>query len=159
MVFPDAAAKLYVTASPETRARRRALEIRERGAHIDEAAVLADMRRRDTRDFKPRRLAAAARSRRLLARHNRFGYRSRVPGGRRLREPQDREPPIGARPYGCAPICRSPATTDSELKNRRPRLRDGRPASKTSGEAEGGKCNANSPAPGLWNGQLRSRGS
>lgn len=50
VVFPDALAKLYITASPETRARRRTLEIRERGHHIDEAEVLADIRRRDTRD-------------------------------------------------------------------------------------------------------------
>jgi cytidylate kinase len=50
VVFPDALAKLYVTASPEARARRRTLEIRERGHHIDEAEVLVDIRRRDTRD-------------------------------------------------------------------------------------------------------------
>jgi cytidylate kinase len=50
VVFPDAAAKLYVTASPETRARRRALELGGSGAHIDEAAVLADLRKRDARD-------------------------------------------------------------------------------------------------------------
>ena len=52
VVFPDALAKLYITASPETRARRRTLEIRERGHHIDETDVLADIRRRDTRDEK-----------------------------------------------------------------------------------------------------------
>lgn len=52
VVFPDALAKLYITASPETRARRRTLEIRERGHQIDEADVLADIRRRDTRDEK-----------------------------------------------------------------------------------------------------------
>ncbi len=50
VVFPDAVAKLYVTASPETRARRRALELGASGARIDEAAVLADLRRRDARD-------------------------------------------------------------------------------------------------------------
>ena len=50
VVFPDAAAKLYVTASPETRARRRALELCQGGAQIDEVAVLADLRRRDARD-------------------------------------------------------------------------------------------------------------
>jgi cytidylate kinase len=52
VVFPDALAKLYITASPETRARRRTLEIRERGHQIGEAEVLADIRRRDTRDEK-----------------------------------------------------------------------------------------------------------
>jgi len=50
VVFPDAAAKLYVTASPETRARRRALELGGSGAHVDVAAVLADLHRRDARD-------------------------------------------------------------------------------------------------------------
>jgi len=50
VVCPDAAAKLFVTASPEVRARRRTAEIRERGAAVDEAAVLADLRRRDERD-------------------------------------------------------------------------------------------------------------
>ncbi len=51
VVFPDAPAKLYVTASPETRARRRALEMRQAGADILEAEVLADLRRRDQRDM------------------------------------------------------------------------------------------------------------
>ena len=51
VVLPDAPAKLYVTASPETRARRRSLEMRERGLDIDEAEVLADIRKRDMRDM------------------------------------------------------------------------------------------------------------
>lgn len=51
VVFPDAPAKLYVTASPETRARRRALEMRGGGSDISEAEVLADLRRRDERDM------------------------------------------------------------------------------------------------------------
>ena len=50
IVLPDAPAKLYVTASAEARARRRALEIAERGQHIEEGVVLADLRRRDARD-------------------------------------------------------------------------------------------------------------
>jgi cytidylate kinase len=50
VVLPDAAAKLYVTASPEVRARRRAVEMQERGGHIDEREVLADLARRDERD-------------------------------------------------------------------------------------------------------------
>ena len=50
VVCPDAAAKLFVTASPEVRARRRAMEMRQRGVAVDEAAVLADLRRRDERD-------------------------------------------------------------------------------------------------------------
>ncbi len=51
VVFPDAPAKLYVTASPETRARRRALEMRAGGSDISEAGVLADLKRRDERDM------------------------------------------------------------------------------------------------------------
>jgi cytidylate kinase len=49
-VLPDAAAKLYVTASPETRAQRRQLEMRERGDDMAEDDVLADIRKRDARD-------------------------------------------------------------------------------------------------------------
>jgi CMP/dCMP kinase len=51
VVLPRAPAKLYVTASPETRARRRALEMRRAGADMSEAEVLADLRRRDERDM------------------------------------------------------------------------------------------------------------
>jgi CMP/dCMP kinase len=51
VVFPDAPAKLYVTAAPETRARRRALEMQTAGADISEAEVLADLKRRDKRDM------------------------------------------------------------------------------------------------------------
>ena len=50
VVCPDATAKLFVTASPEVRARRRAEEMRQRGESVDEAAVLADLIRRDERD-------------------------------------------------------------------------------------------------------------
>ncbi len=50
VVLPDAPVKLFVTASPETRARRRTLEMRERGGDISEETVLADLKRRDARD-------------------------------------------------------------------------------------------------------------
>jgi len=50
VVLPDASAKLFVTASPEARARRRVLEIAARGQHMDERTVLEDLRRRDARD-------------------------------------------------------------------------------------------------------------
>ena len=50
VVCPDAAAKLFVTASPEVRAHRRAAEMRQRGSDVDEVAVLADLRGRDERD-------------------------------------------------------------------------------------------------------------
>ena len=51
IVLPQAPAKLYVTASAETRARRRTLEMAERGDHLEEAGVLADIGRRDARDM------------------------------------------------------------------------------------------------------------
>ena len=50
VIFPDADVKIFVTASPQVRARRRAAEIEQAGDHIDEAEVLADIRRRDERD-------------------------------------------------------------------------------------------------------------
>lgn len=64
VVLPDAPAKLYVTASPEARARRRVLEMQARGQHMDESVVLEDLRRRDARDAtrtdSPMRPAAGA---------------------------------------------------------------------------------------------------
>jgi cytidylate kinase len=51
VIAPDAEAKIYVTATPEERARRRILELRGRGETVDDAAVLADIRARDDRDM------------------------------------------------------------------------------------------------------------
>jgi cytidylate kinase len=50
VIAPDADVKLFVTASPEVRARRRMAELAERGmaAHYDD--VLADIHARDERD-------------------------------------------------------------------------------------------------------------
>jgi cytidylate kinase len=42
--------KLFVTATPEERARRRYLELKQAGNPIGEGEVLADIRRRDERD-------------------------------------------------------------------------------------------------------------
>jgi cytidylate kinase len=50
VVFPDAEAKIFVTASIEVRARRRAAELEQAGESITYAGVLADIRRRDQRD-------------------------------------------------------------------------------------------------------------
>ncbi|HEX5508810.1 MAG TPA: (d)CMP kinase [Pseudolabrys sp.] len=50
VICPDADVKIYVTAAPEARARRRAAEYRAQGRDIDEATVLADIRKRDERD-------------------------------------------------------------------------------------------------------------
>jgi len=51
VICPDADVKIYVTATPEVRARRRALEYRAAGRQIDEMAVLADIKKRDERDM------------------------------------------------------------------------------------------------------------
>lgn len=51
VICPDADVKIFVVASPEVRARRRALEYRAAGKPVDEAAVLADIRNRDARDM------------------------------------------------------------------------------------------------------------
>jgi cytidylate kinase len=50
VICPDARVKIFVTASPEIRANRRYLELRGRGEAVEEAAILADIRRRDERD-------------------------------------------------------------------------------------------------------------
>jgi len=50
VICPDADVKIFVTAAPEVRARRRALEYKTAGRAIDTAAVLADIIRRDERD-------------------------------------------------------------------------------------------------------------
>jgi cytidylate kinase len=50
VICPDADVKIYVVAAPEERARRRALELKATGQAADEAAILADIQRRDERD-------------------------------------------------------------------------------------------------------------
>jgi cytidylate kinase len=64
VVLPNAALKIYLTASPEERARRRCLELRSRGLAADYEAILADLRRRDAldggREAAPMRPAADA---------------------------------------------------------------------------------------------------
>lgn len=50
VICPDAAAKIYVDASVEVRAKRRAKELRERGLESIYARVLQDMEERDARD-------------------------------------------------------------------------------------------------------------
>jgi len=58
-VCPDAAVKLFVTASPEARAERRLRELRQRGAAAIYRDVLQDMKERDARDSS-RRVAPLA---------------------------------------------------------------------------------------------------
>lgn len=50
VIAPDADAKLFVTATPEVRARRRQLELERAGQALAFEAVLADIRTRDERD-------------------------------------------------------------------------------------------------------------
>jgi CMP/dCMP kinase len=50
VVCPDADVKFFVTATPETRARRRFLERKSRNETVTYEAILADIRRRDARD-------------------------------------------------------------------------------------------------------------
>jgi cytidylate kinase len=50
VICPDADVKLFVTATPKERARRRYRELREAGNGVSETDVLADIRRRDERD-------------------------------------------------------------------------------------------------------------
>jgi cytidylate kinase len=51
VICPQAEVKIFVTAAPEERARRRALELAGRGEPVDEAAILADILARDARDM------------------------------------------------------------------------------------------------------------
>ena len=52
VIAPGADVKLFVMATPEVRAARRALELRARGEEADEKEVLADLLRRDERDSR-----------------------------------------------------------------------------------------------------------
>ena len=51
VVCPDADVKLFITAAPEERARRRHLELVKRGEQAQYEAILQDIRRRDERDM------------------------------------------------------------------------------------------------------------
>lgn len=50
VICPDADAKLFITASPEERAKRRFLELSGNGSEITYDEVLADIKKRDERD-------------------------------------------------------------------------------------------------------------
>ncbi len=50
VICPDADVKIFVVASPEARAQRRALELAGQGDKFDYAAILEDIRKRDARD-------------------------------------------------------------------------------------------------------------
>lgn len=50
VIFPDADAKVYLTASPEARASRRVLQLQESGQDADYDTILANIEERDRRD-------------------------------------------------------------------------------------------------------------
>lgn len=50
VVFPDAALKVFLTASPEERARRRYNQLKQKGAGVSLPALLKDITERDERD-------------------------------------------------------------------------------------------------------------
>ena len=50
VVFPNAGAKFFLTASDEVRARRRVEELRAAGTNVEFEATLRDMQVRDRRD-------------------------------------------------------------------------------------------------------------
>jgi CMP/dCMP kinase len=50
VIAPKAEVKIFVTASPAVRAKRRVLELQAHGEMVNEADILADMLRRDERD-------------------------------------------------------------------------------------------------------------
>jgi cytidylate kinase len=50
VICPEAAIKIFVTATPETRATRRALELEATGEKADYTAILEEIRKRDERD-------------------------------------------------------------------------------------------------------------
>ena len=50
VVFPQAEAKFFLTATAEERARRRVIELRAAGRTVDPAETLAELRERDHRD-------------------------------------------------------------------------------------------------------------
>lgn len=64
VVFPDAELKIFMTASPETRAQRRFEELRQRGEQVTFDEVLKNVRHRDhidsTREVSPLQKAADA---------------------------------------------------------------------------------------------------
>jgi len=50
VILPDAKVKIFLTASPEKRAERRCVELREKGQDVTAEGILTDMERRDALD-------------------------------------------------------------------------------------------------------------
>ena len=51
MILPDAALKIYLTATPEARAQRRYLELTQKGVNCDLKTIEKEIRERDERDM------------------------------------------------------------------------------------------------------------
>ena len=51
VVFPDAELKIYLTASPEERAKRRYKQLKEKGLDVNLSSLVEDLRQRDERDM------------------------------------------------------------------------------------------------------------
>ncbi len=115
VIAPDAEVKIYVTATPEERARRRILELRGRGEAVDEAAVLADIRARDDRDMNravaPLKPAAGC----GLAGYDAFGYRPSRPGRHRHRRGRPSGPKAGLTALRRWRLARSAASSGGVL--------------------------------------------
>ena len=102
VVSPDSPLKVFLTASDEERARRRAAQTGE-----DVEAVLAAQRERDARDAEPRARRPARRRRRGRARHHRPRASTRSSTGRRPR------PRAGARMSAARPSPSSASPTSA----------------------------------------------
>ncbi len=50
VIFPDAIVKIFLTASPEERARRRYNQLNAKGIHVNLGALVGELRERDRRD-------------------------------------------------------------------------------------------------------------
>ena len=103
VVCPDADVKIFVTASAFTRAQRRALELAKRGERADYAAILADIQKRDARDFGEGGSALAAGRGRCASRYHAARHRGGRRGGgahRRGRARQGVTPARRSRPRG-----------------------------------------------------------
>ena len=50
VVFKDAKLKIFLTASPEVRQKRRYLELQNRGQEVNMPALIADIEQRDLKD-------------------------------------------------------------------------------------------------------------
>ena len=52
VVLPDADYKFYLSASPEIRAKRRTLQLKEKGLNADYEEIIRDIKKRDNNDIK-----------------------------------------------------------------------------------------------------------